>query len=213
MANVKGRGVKVEIAATYAANKAVTAVTQAATGVATSTSHGLANDTVGYWSSVVGMVQLEDQATRVKNTAANTFDLQGLNTTNYSAFTSGNFTPVATWSTLGEATSYDLGGGASDKLDVTTLLDVVKKEEMGLLPVQSVSMNIIAQDAPSAAMQLIEAAVQAQSKVTVRITLPTGAVRIFRGEPSLPGESVSQGAVGTGSMDFAVKGFALKLAA
>lgn len=213
MANVKGRGVKVEIASAYAGAKTVTAVTQAATGVATSTAHGLANDTVGYWSSVVGMVQLEDQATRVKNTAANTFDLQGLNTTNYSAFTSGSFTPVATWSTLGEATSYDLGGGASDKLDVTTLLDVVKKEEMGLLPVQSVSMNIIAQDAPTAAMQLIEAAVQAQSKVTVRITLPTGAVRIFRGEPSLPGESVSQGAVGTGSMDFAVKGFALKLAA
>jgi len=213
MANVKGRGVKVEIAATYSAPKTVTAVTLANPGVATSAAHGLANDAVGYWSSVVGMVQLEDQATRVKNQSTNNFDLQGLNTTNYSAFTSGTFTPVATWSTLSEATSYDIGGGASDKLDVTTLLDVVKKEEMGLLPVQSVTMNVIAQDSPSAAMQLIEAAVQAQSKVTVRITLPTGAVRVFRGEPSLPGESVSQGAVGTGSMDFAVKGFALKLAA
>ena len=213
MANVKGRGIKVEIAATYSAPKTVTAVSLATTGVATSATHGLTNDTVGYWSSVVGMVQLEDQATRVKNTATNNFDLQGLNTTNYSAFTSGTFTPVATWSTMSEATSYDIGGGASDKLDVTTLLDVVKKEELGLLPVQSVTFNVIAQDTPSAAMQLIEAAVQSQGKVTVRITLPTGAVRIFRGEPSLPGESVSQGAVGTGSMDFAVKGFALELAA
>lgn len=213
MANVKGRGIKVEIAATYSTGKTVTAVTQANPGVATSSAHGMANDTVGYWSSVSGMVQLEDQATRVKNSVTNNFDLQGLNTTNYSAFTAGTFTPVATWATLGEATSYDIGGGSSDKLDVTTLLDVVKKEEAGLLPVQNVTMNIIAQDTPSAAMALIEAAVQAQSKVTVRITLPTGAVRVFRGEPSLPGESVSQGAVGTGSLDFAVKGFALKLAA
>ena len=213
MANVKGRGVKVEIAATYSTAKVVTAVTLATTGVATSTAHGLANDTVGYWSSVVGMVQLEDQATRVKNTAANAFDLQGLNTTNYSAFTSGNYTPVATWSTLSEATSYSLGGGASDKLDVTTLLDVVRKEELGLLPVQTVTMQVIAQDTPSAAMQLIETAVQTQGKVTVRITLPSGAVRIFRAEPSTPGEDVQQGAVGTGSMEMAVKGFIMKLAA
>jgi hypothetical protein len=213
MATVKGRGVKVEIAATYASAKTVSAVTQASPGVATSTSHGLANDTVGYFSSVGGMVQLEDQACRVKNQATNTFELQGLNTTNYTAYTSGNFTPVATWATLGEATSYSLGGGASEKLDVTTLLDTVRKEEIGLLPVQSVTMNVLAQDTPSAAMQLLESAVQTQAKVTVRITLANGAVRIFRAEPSTPGEDVQQGAVGTGSMEMAVKGFILKLAA
>ena len=213
MASVKGRGVRVEIAATYGTAKTVTAVTQASPGVATSSAHGMANDTVGYFSSVGGMVQLEDQACRVKNQTANTFDLQGLNTTGYTAFTSGSFTPVATWATLGEATSYSLGGGASEKLDVTTLLDIVKKEELGLLPVQSVTMNVIAQDTPSAAQQLLDTAVQTQGKVTVRITLGNGAVRIFRGEPSTPGEDVQQGAVGTGSLDFAVKGFALKLAA
>ncbi len=213
MANVKGRGIKVEIAATYGAAKTVTAVTQASTGVATSATHGMANDTVGYFSGVTGMVQIENQACRVKNQATNSFDLQGLNTTNYTAYNTGTFTPVATWQTLSEATSYDLGGGASEKLDVTTLIDIVRKEEMGLLPVQSASMNVIAQDTPSAAMLLLEGAVQTQSMVIVRITLGNGAVRIFRGEPSTPGESVGQGAVGTGSLDFAVKGFIMKLAA
>jgi len=213
MANVKGRNIKVEIAATYAAAKTVTAITLANPGVATSAAHGMANDTVGYFSAVGGMAQLEDQACRVKNQATNTFELQGLNTTNYSAFTSGAFTPAATWATLAEATSYDIGGGAADKLDVTTLLDIVKKEEQGLLPVSNVSMNVIAQDTPSTAMQLLESAVQTQGAVLVRITLPNGAVRVFRAEPSLPGESVQQGAVGTGSLDMAVKGFVLKLAA
>lgn len=213
MANVKGRGVRIEVAATYSSPKTVTAVTLASPGVATSSAHGMANDTVGYWSGVTGMAQLEGQATRVKNQATNTFELQGLNTTNFSAFTAGTFVPVATWATLSEATSYEIGGGAGEKLDVTCLIHTTKQEEQGLLPVGNVSCNVIAQDTPSAAQLLLEAAVQSQSAVVVRITLANGAVRVFRGEPSLPGESVQQGAVGTGSLDFAVKGFALKLAA
>ena len=213
MSNVKGRGVRVEIAATYGSPKTVSAVTLANPGVATSTAHGMANDTVGYWDVTSGMPQLDEQATRVKNQTTNTFELQGLNTTNYSAFVAGTFTPVATWQTLSEATSYSIGGGASEKLDVTTLLDTTRQEEIGLLPVQNVTMNVIAQDTPSASMQLLESAVQTQSKVTVRITLQNGAVRVFRAEPSTPGEDVQQGAVGTGSLEYAVKGFVLKLAA
>lgn len=213
MANVKGRGVRVEIAATYGTPRVVTAVTLASPGVATSTAHTLTNDTVGYFSAVTGMVQLEDQACRVKNQATNTFELQGLNTSGYSAFTAGNFIPVATWATLGEATSYSIGGGASEKLDVTTLLDIVRKEEAGLLPVSNVSINVVAQDTPSAAQLLLESAIQTQGKVVVRIVLGNGAVRVFRAEPSIPGEDVQVGAVGTGSLDMAVKGFVLKLAA
>lgn len=213
MANVKGRGVTIEIAATYGTADTVTAVTQASPGVATSTSHGNANNVVGYWSGVTGMAQLEGQATRVKNTATNNFDLQGLNTTNYAAFTGGSFVPVSTWATLSEATSYSIGGGAAEKLNVTRLIDITTQQEQGLLPVANVTVNIISQETPSAAMQLLETAVQTQSAVVVRITFPSGAVRIFRGEPSLPGEDVQQGQVGTGTLDFAVKGFVLSLAA
>jgi hypothetical protein len=213
MANVKGRGVTVAISATYSSAVVVTGVTKANPGVATTAGTAPANDIVGYWDSVVGMSQLDKQATRTKNRTATTWELQGLNTTNYATFTSGNFIAVATWATLSESTSYSLGGGSSEKLDVTTLLDIVRKEELGLLPVQSVTMNVIAQDTPSTAMQLLETAVQTQAVVVVRITLPNGAVRIFTADPGTPGEDVQQGAVGTGSLDMAVKGFILKLAA
>jgi len=47
----------------------------------------------------------------------------------------------------------------------------------------------------------------------VRVSIGTTAVRIFCGEPSLAGESVQVGAIGSGSLDFAVKGYALKLSA
>ena len=211
--NVKGRGIRVEISATFSEDKTVPEITQDSPGVATSVAHGLANNAVGYFHTVSGMAEIEGQAVRLKNVTTDTFETQGLNTTNFSVFNSGLFKPVASWETLAESTSYSLGGGSSEKLDVTTLLDTVRKEELGLLPVQSVTMNVIAQDTPSAAMLILENATQTQAVIVVRITLPNGAVRIFTAEPGTPGEDVGQGAVGTGSLDMAVKGFILKLAA
>jgi len=214
MAFLKGRGVRVEVALTYSAAKTVSAVTAANPGVATSTTHGLANGAVGYFSGVSGMVQLEGQATRVYNQATSAFDLQGLNTANYTAFSGTcSYTPVATWGTLAECDSYDLGGGSADKLDVTCLLDTIKQEENGNLAAQSVTLNIKSTDVPSTAMAFLEAAAQSGTSVIIRITAATGAVRVFRGEPSLPSESLSTGAVGTGSLQLSVKGVVTRGAA
>lgn len=213
MANVKGRGIRIEIAATYSAAKTVSAVTLANPGVATSSAHGMANDTIGYFNAVSGMAQIEKQACRVKNQTTNTFELQGLNTTNYSAYTAGTFIPVATWQTLAEATSYSRGGGASEKLDASRLIDIIKVEEQGQLPADGFTINILAQDTPSAAMALLEAAAQSQGSVVVRVTLGSGAVRVLNAEPSLPGEDVQVGQLGTGSLSLAVKGYVLQLAA
>jgi len=213
MSNVKGRNIKVEISQTLGVAKTVSGVTKASPGVATSTAHGFNNDDVGYFYSVSGMAQLEGQAWRAKNKTTDTWEIQGLDTTNYATFSAGSAKAVTAWQTLSEATGYSIGGGASEKLDVTRLIDITKQEEQGLLPAGTVSMNVIAQDTPSTAMALLAAAVQNQGTVIVRITLGNGAVRIFTGEPSLPGENVQSGAVGTGTIDFTVKGFVLSLAA
>lgn len=214
MAFVKGRGIKVEVALTTAATKSVTAVTKANPGVASSTSHGLANDTIAVFSAVGGMVQLEGQAIRVRNTATSTLELQGLNTTSYSDFSgTATLTPVATWSTLAECDSYDIGGGASADIDVTCLVDVIEQREAGNLSSQAFSLTIKSTDAPSAALLALEAAAMAGAQKVLRITLPGGAVRILNGEPSLSGESVSTGQVGSGTLSVKVKGIVLKLAA
>jgi hypothetical protein len=213
MPNIKGRGTRVEVAATFGTAKAVTAVSKATTGVATSTAHAMTNNTVGYFNNVSGMVQLERQACRLKNVAANTFDLQGLNTSNYADFTSGDFVPVLTWQSLAEATSYRFGGGSAEKLNATRLIDIVTQEELGNLPADTLSLGLLAQDTPSAAMQLFESAVQTQGICIIRITLGNGAVRVCTIEPGLPGEDVQQGQLGTGTVEGAVKGLVLKLAA
>jgi hypothetical protein len=215
MAFLKGRGVTVEVAATYSGAKTVSAVTKANPGVATSTSHGLADGTCGYFGTVSGMAQLTNQGCMTDNAASDTFELAGLNTTNYATFSStASFTAVATWATLSECDSYDIGGGSGDKIDVTCLIDITKKEEQGNLPAQSVTLNIKSTDVPSAAMLLVIAAAQSGSGTMFRIsTQGATAYRVFYGEPSLPGESVQTGAVGTGNLSVAVKGYVVSAAA
>lgn len=213
MSVVKGRGVRVEFANAYGSPVTISAITQASPGVATSTAHGQADGTVGYLSSVEGMVQLEGQAVRVDSPNANDFQLQGINTTSYSAFSGTcSFTPVSTWHALSESTSYTIGGGESEKLDATTLLDVVKQEESGLLAAQTMQVNILAQDTPSTALAALQALAQAGTKVVFRVTLPSGGIRIGYGEPSLPGEDLQRGQLGTGSFSWTVKGLILMLA-
>ena len=208
-----GRNVRVEVSKTETTAKTVTAVTQANPGVATSTAHTLTDGSVGYFNAVTGMAQLEGQAVRLNAPDANTFQLEGINTTNYPAYTAGTLIPITVWSTLSRAASYQIGGGEADKIDLTVLLDVIKQEANGLLAAQSVSFELKLETLDDEALGLVRAAALSQAYLVFRITLSDGAQRIFRGQPSLPGENVGQGALGTGSFDVTVKGAVLFLPA
>lgn len=214
MTTAIGRNCKLELALTYATAKTVTAVTLASPGVATSATHAMTNGTVGYWVPTGGgMPQLDGQATRVYNQATNSFELQGLNTLLYSAWVTGTFVPVATWGTLSEVIGYSVGGGQADALDDTKLLDVVKQEVPGLLPADTLQVDLLSQTFNSTVMQLVEDASIAGTYMVGRITLQDGSVRVFRGIPSRPGESLARGQLATGSFQFKVKGFVLRGAA
>lgn len=210
MTTALGRGVKLEVALTFAAAKTVTALTLASPGVATSAAHGMANGTVGYWAATGGgMPQIDGQATRVYNQATNTFELQGLNTSSYSAWASGTFTPVATWGTLSEAVSFDTGGAGAERLDDTRLIDVVKQEIIGLLASDSITVGVKPQTYSGTVMQLIKDASIAQTYQVYRLTLQDGSVMVARGLPSRPSFSLQQGQLASGSFQIAVKGFVL----
>lgn len=208
MTTVIGRGVRVEIGTTEGSAKTVSAITQANPGVATSTAHGLTTKSVGYFSGVEGMVNLEGQAVRLGTVATDTFGLEDIKTTAYPAFSgSADFIPITAWSTLSRATSYSIGGGEGEKLDDTVLLDDIKQEVQGLLAAQTVTFNLSSLTVSDAAMTALRTAARDSAYLVFRITLKDGSVRIFRGQPSLPGEDVQKGALGTGSFTVTVKGF------
>jgi Phage tail tube protein, TTP len=201
-----GKGIRIEVSKTFGAAKTVTAISLADPGVVTSTAHGLANKSVGYFATVAGMDQLLGQAARVAATAANTFELEDIDTTSFPAFTSGTFVPVTAWSTLGIATSITEGGGEGEKLNVTTLLDVIRKERNGLLAAETVSINTLAVTLATEALQLIRRAARTSGALVFRCTWNNGDVMLFNGEPSKPGRDVQQGAVGTGSLSVGILG-------
>lgn len=213
MAIVRGRNTRVEISKTLGTPVPLSALTKAKPAVATSASaHSLTVGQVGYFTGVTGMDQLEGQAAAVSVSATPSFTLGGLNTSSYSTFTAGTFTPVSVWSLLSSATAYEIPNAESDKLDGTTLLDVVKQEVAGLLAAQSVTVNGFSNPSLEA-IDLINDAAIAGSLMVVRFTLEDGTRRIFTGTPSLPGESMSVGQLATNGLSFATKGRVLFLPA
>ncbi len=214
MTSIVGRGVRVEIGTAYGTDVAVSGISQADPGVVTATSHAQANKTVGYLDSVEGMVNLDGQAVRVAGQTTNAFNLEDINTTNLSAFTgTAVFKPVSTWATLGRITGYSVGGGEAEKLDDTVLLDDIKQELSGLLAAQTVSFNLNALTISDSAMTTLRKTARDAGYLVFRITLKDGNVRVFRGQPSLPGEDVQKGAIGTGSFSVTIKGFVIEGAA
>ena len=71
------------------ATKSITAITQANPAVATSASHGFSNGDRVFISSVSGMTQVNNIEFTVANVTANTFELSGIDSTGYDAYTSG----------------------------------------------------------------------------------------------------------------------------
>ena len=202
MTYVIGRGVRVEIGTTEGSAKTVTAVSKANPGDATSTAHGLLTKSVGYFDTVTGMDELLGQAIRLGTVATNTFNLEGLDTTNY-----GTFTPVSAFTTITPATEYQVGGGDADFIDTSVLLDNIKQQEVGPLNAQTVTIAIKKETVNGAGMAAVVAAARAGLDKVFRITLKDGSVRVFRGTPSIPNENVSVGGVGTGGFTVTVKRF------
>lgn len=203
-----GRGVRVEVATAYGTAQAVSAVSKADPAVATTGSaHGLAAKSVAYLRNVVGMENLDGQAVRFGAVpTTTTLTLTDIDSTAFGDFVSGELVPVTTWATLAKSTSFTEGGGEGEKLNVTTLLDNLRKERNGLLAAETVTLNLLAETVAATAMAFIRKAARTSTPCVFRVTWNNGDTLVFRGEPSKPGRDVQQGQAGTGSLSITVIG-------
>lgn len=129
----KAQGASISVASAAGAAKTITAITAANPPVCTSTAHGLANGSVVVITAVVGMVQLNNRAFIVANTAANTFELKGVDGTAYTAYVSGGSATPQTLTAIGECRSIGPGfDGEASEIDTTHLLSTAKEYLLGL---------------------------------------------------------------------------------
>ena len=113
MAISLSNGTTVSISNGFDAAKTITATTNASPGVATSTAHGFNDGDYVVVNS--GWVRLSERVVRVDNSTVNTFDLEGVDTSNTTIFPAGggagSAKKVAGWTQLTQILSSSSTGG------------------------------------------------------------------------------------------------------
>lgn len=148
------KNVAVSMQSAIAAAKTITEITKANPGVASSTSHGYSNGDV-IFLEIEGMYQLDEKVVRVANVTADTFELEGVDTTDFETFTSGTAKKLTLGTTISSATTINASGGEFDFIDTTTIHDNFRKQIPGLPSAISYQTDHIwdATDAGQAAMK------------------------------------------------------------
>jgi len=172
--------VKIEVETALGTANTVTGLTKANPGVATYSGSDPTDGDIVVFSVTDGTVELDGQAVRVANTntSAKTFELESLDTTDYSAWSSGSTSAVSTWATLGNSQSISMPNPAPAKIDITTLIDKTKQYAFGLPDAPDGTISGL-YDPTSAGVQEVKAATKANGDRVFRVTWAGGQKTVF----------------------------------
>lgn len=173
-----GTNMSVKVESTLDSAKTVTAITKADPGVVTSAAHGLANGDVVLFAVSAGMVELDGQAVRIANVATDTFELESLDTSDYSTFTAGTCQEVSAWHTLSNAQQITMPDGTPNKIDITALIDKTRQYAYGLPDAPDGSISGI-YDPANAGVQAVKTATKANGDLVFRVEWAGGQYTIF----------------------------------
>ena len=190
--------VQVSLQSALATADTITDITNANPGVVTSTAHGMANGDYVVLT-VNGMPALNDRVVRIANVAANTFELEGVDTTLLGTFTSGSAQAVTFGTTMTTLTGINASGGDPEFADVTTIHDNIRKQVPVVTSPMTMSFDSLF-DAGDAGLVALKAAADALAKRAVRISFSSGSKIVFSGyvSASLTPTGSAQEAVKTG---------------
>lgn len=185
--------VGVDVQSALSAAISISAVSKAATGVATYT--GATHPTNGDYVFVAanGMYQLNDRVLRIANvnTTAKTFEFEGEDTTSYETFVSGSFQIITFGASFASVQTINVSGGEPEFADVTTIHDNVRKRVPTIVSPLSFSMDNLF-DLTDPGFQECNKAYKAKAKRAVRLRFGTGAKMVLIGYASAAGVPTGQ---------------------
>ena len=193
------RNVSVKMSSALATAIVITAITNANPGVVSYTGTDPANGDYVWLSDVVGMPLLNDRMVRVANVngAGNTFELEGLDTTNYGTFVSGNGQVTTFGTSFSTVKTVSSSGGDAKFVDVTTIHDSDDKEQVNGYSVAKVEMENF-EKIGDTALRALESASETSAQKAFLLGFGTGAKMAFvasigtNGIPSIPtGDAVT----------------------
>ena len=171
--------VRVDIQSALATAVTVDGITKADPGVVTFTGADPSDGDYILFPDLSGMFQMNDRVARVANTVASTsFEVENIDTTDYSDFSSGTAQVVTFGTSLSGVTDVSASGGESRFADATT----IHGQQIVEIPTVTEGFELSFEhlfDPSDPALGELRTASQAQAKRAVRITLSNGIVVFY----------------------------------
>lgn len=208
-------GAIVSLATTMGTAKTVSALTNAATGVATSTAHGFTDGDLVIMSS--GWSNLDNRIVRVDNSATNVFDIEGVDTSSVTLFPAGSGTGSATeitaFTQITQIMGFATSGGDQQFATYSFLEQNFETQIPTISSAQTITIDI-ADDPALAGYIALKAASDARATRGLKIAMPDGSFILYYGYVSLnETPSVSKGAVMQVKATFSLLGRPVRYAA
>ncbi|MBV2206660.1 MAG: phage tail protein [Pseudomonas sp.] len=178
-------GLKLFMESAIASAKTISGITKAAPGVVSSTAHGFVNNDI-VLLEVQGMVELNGRLFKVVNTAADSFQLAGvdgttgIDTTLYNTFSSGTAKKVTLGTSITGVQEFTFSGGDIKTVDSTTVNDLVDTQIVVGAAAQAADLTM-QWDPSSAAQQAMIAAFQTRANKGFKVMWPDGAFVLWYG--------------------------------
>jgi hypothetical protein len=175
-------GVQVAVQSSLATALPISAITKASPAVATYTGTDPTAGDYLYLSDIQGMYQLNERVVRAGtvNTGSDTVQLEGVDSTLYSTFTSGDLQVVTFGTTLSLITDITVSGGDFEDIDITTIHDLVRVVQPGVA--SNLSFAMTAQwDPSSTALQALKTASDSKARRAFKFTFADGAIFVTTG--------------------------------
>ena len=175
-------GAIVSLATTYDSAKTVSALTNATPGVATSTAHGYADGDIIVMSS--GWSNLNNRVVRVDGQTANTFEIEGIDTSSTTLFPTGSGTGTATeitaFTQITQIMGFATSGGDQQFATYSFLEQNFETQIPTIFSAQSITIDI-ADDPSLAGYIAIKAASDARAVRALKIAMPDGSTIYYNG--------------------------------
>ena len=171
-------GTTYALATAFAAAKNVTGISNAATAVVSSTAHGYSNGTIVEITS--GWGRINKRAFRVAGVTADTFQLEGCNTTNTEFFpngsSAGTVRKVDTWQPISKILSQNSSGGEARNIQYKYLESEVEfSKNDGFSAVQE-QFAIDADEIGQAGYNALVSLTDVQTDTILKKTLKSGSI-------------------------------------
>lgn len=179
-------GAVVSIASAYAAPITVTAVSNANPAVATAEGHGLANGDIVEVTS--GWSRLNSRIARVAGVTADTFQLEGINTTSTNLYPAGggagSVRKVSTWQQITQVLEFTTSGGEQQFVTYSFLEEDVEHQIPTVKSASSFAMTI-GDDAELPWYSILSDANDDRIPRAVSVVLPSGSAIFYNGYVTL----------------------------